>query len=130
MLSPGRPDQSFPRSHRLGGDRDFRRVFDSRHRRESGPLLVYGCPNGREHSRLGLSVGKKVGGAVRRTFVKRRLREAFRTRSLAESSPFDVVVVVRPHRKLEAEGYRRHLESAMRKVISEWNHEQDRSPGS
>ena len=119
--------QSFPRAHRLGGDLAFKHVFDSRHRRESGPLLVYGCPNGLSHSRLGLSVGRRVGGAVRRTLVKRRIREAFRTRPGREIPGFDLVVVVRPHGPLRFDDYRRHLENAMGRVVNEWHHARDRS---
>ncbi len=130
MGAPAPQDQSFPRAHRLGGELAFKRVFDSRHRRESGPLLVYGCPNDLPHSRLGLSVGRKVGGAVRRTLVKRRIREAFRRRPEREIAGFDLVVVVRPHGRLGFDDYRRHLENAMGRVVREWQHARDQSRGS
>ena len=120
MPLPGASNHRFPRSHRLGRNRDFQAVFDLRHRRESGPLLVYGRPNELEHPRLGLSVSRKVGGAVRRVAVKRQLREAFRSLLPEHRNEFDFIIVVRPHRLMKFAEYQRHLETAMRKVVQEW----------
>ena len=41
-------------------------------------VLIFAAPSDLSHPRLGLSVGRKVGGAVRRNRWKRLLREAFR----------------------------------------------------
>ena len=114
-----RPER-FTRAFRLRHDREFKHVYEQAHRRESGPLLVYGAPNESGHPRLGLSVSRKVGGAVARNKVKRRLREAFRRIKVELSAAFDFVIVVRPHKALTQETYRQHLESAMRKVIDGW----------
>ena len=133
MPPEGVPSEKFPRSHRLRKDLEFQAVYGSRHRRQSGPLLVYGRPNDLAHQRLGLSVGRKVGGAVKRVRIKRQLREAFRLMLPRFQAGFDFIVVVRPHRVATAEDYRRHLEIAMRKVVAEWtpkeDTEQDQSPG-
>lgn len=120
MPFQGGSAERFPRSYRLRNDRDFQAVYAYRHRRESGPLLVYARPNELEHQRLGLSVSRKVGGAVRRVKVKRHLREAFRLMLPSFQAAFDFIVVVRPHRTAKAADYRRHLENAMRKVVQEW----------
>lgn len=47
-------------------------------------------------SRLGLVVSRKVGNAVERNRVKRRLREVFRASKARLPSPLDVVVVCHP----------------------------------
>ena len=47
-------------------------------------------------SRLGLSVSRKVGGAVRRNRVKRLLREAFRLNQHRMSTGYDLVAYPRP----------------------------------
>ena len=66
-------DHSFGREWRVRGRRHFAEIHAAKVRRESGPLLVYALPNEVGHLRIGLSVGRRVGNAVRRNLVKRRL---------------------------------------------------------
>ena len=70
--------QEFPAYYRLRLQADFDRVYGRRQSASDGVLLVFGCENGLPHPRLGLSVSRKVGGAVVRNRWKRLLREAFR----------------------------------------------------
>ncbi len=51
--------------------------------------------NGLAWSRLGLRVGKRVGNAVRRNYVRRRIREAFRTAKDDIPGGFDIICVAR-----------------------------------
>ncbi|MEO0513243.1 MAG: ribonuclease P protein component [Planctomycetota bacterium] len=90
---------TFPRLARLRHAREFRRVRDARLRKGRGPLLVSGVPNGLGRCRLGLSIGRRFGGAVDRNGCKRLVREAFRlARSELDalSPSLDLVVAVRP----------------------------------
>lgn len=57
---------------------------------------MHAFPNDLGTSRLGLSVSKKVGNAVRRTAVRRRLREAFYASLPGISGDLDLVVSARP----------------------------------
>ena len=87
----------FPKILHLRRDADFQRVYAARVYAADDVLVVNGCANGLAHSRLGLSVSRKVGNAVARNAWKRRIREAFRlTRA---ELPAGVDFVVRPQRE-------------------------------
>lgn len=85
----------------LKKNRDFRRLY-AKGRCKVGPLLaVYARKNGAGENRLGITVGTKVGCAVERNRVKRRIREAYR---LSEKNGnigigYDIVVVARARAK-------------------------------
>ena len=65
---------------------------------------MYVFPRGDDAApRLGLSVSRKVGGAVDRNLVKRLLREAFAQESALVPAGTDVVVVARHDAKVLAE---------------------------
>ncbi|HAW96333.1 MAG: ribonuclease P protein component [Phycisphaerae bacterium] len=120
MSSTQRHHERFSRRFRLRHKREFQAVYGARHRRESGPLLVYALQNDLGHPRLGLSVSRKTGGAVRRVRMKRRLRESFRRLKNEFAEGFDYIVVVRPHDDSGDQGYERHMRSAMKRLIEDW----------
>lgn len=82
-------------SERLKRSADFRRVYDRRCSASDGVLIIYGSINDLPHSRVGLSVGRKVGGAVRRNRWKRLIREAYRLAHQLIPSGVDWIVIPR-----------------------------------
>jgi len=60
----------------------------------NGLLVLRASPNGLAWSRYGFSVGKRLGGAVARNRVKRRLREILRSTQLKPG--WDIIFIARP----------------------------------
>jgi ribonuclease P protein component len=86
-----------PKRGRLSRSADFDRVFRQGNSHGGREFVLYLFPRGEEASspRLGLSVSRKVGGAVQRNQVKRLLREAFALEGERLPADSDVVVVAR-----------------------------------
>lgn len=84
---------------RLSRSGDFDRVYRDGRSHANRFFVFYAFPRGSASEagiRLGISVGRKVGGATVRNRVKRALREAFS--GLEDSLPadHDFVIVARP----------------------------------
>lgn len=88
-------DNKLPRARRLSGRKAFGRVFGGRNSASDRNVVVYARRNGLPYSRLGLTVGRKHGGAVRRNRIKRLLRDAFRLEYAAMPMGYDLVCVPR-----------------------------------
>lgn len=81
---------------RLSRAAEFDRVYKNGRSQANRHLVLYAFANHSAAPRLGLSVPKKVGGAVERNRVKRLLREAFEHSGGSAAEGYDVVVVARP----------------------------------
>jgi len=76
-------------------NKDFKRLY---YRGKCIPchnVVVYAQKNKLEQTRVGLTCGKSVGGAVLRNRAKRLMREAFRTISPRLNGNYDIVIVAR-----------------------------------
>jgi ribonuclease P protein component len=94
------PAGSFPRRLRLIATRDFHRVMRQGVRVVDRRLVIWALPNALGLTRLGLTVGRRHGGAVQRNRVKRVLREAFRLARERLPAGFDLVVSPHPGPRL------------------------------
>ena len=107
----GRPSGGrSPKRRRLSRSAEFERVYRQGRSKSNRFLVLYAFPRDDERSdaaadgpRLGLSVSRRVGGAVDRTRVKRVLREAFWTEAERLPAGSDYVVVARPDARELAE---------------------------
>jgi ribonuclease P protein component len=99
--------------------RDFVRVQSTGRRARSNGISVAVLATGRaEPSRLGVAVGRRVGGAVDRNRVKRRLRAAWRESGI----PDGYEVVVRPSKEVldaEFQNLVNHLKLAVTRASTE-----------
>ena len=100
---PREDDQSAPDAARSPSTSDAPQLGDAAAAEAEGP-------------RLGLSVSRRVGGAVDRTRVKRVLREAFWAEAERLPATADYVVVARPDARELAE---RDGTAGMREALSE-----------
>jgi ribonuclease P protein component len=96
-----------PKRRRLSRSAEFERVYRQGRSKANRYLVLYAFPREEDPSaagpRLGLSVSRRVGGAVDRTRVKRLLREAFWAESERLPDGSDYVVVARPDSRELAE---------------------------
>lgn len=105
-----RTDESLRPRQRLSRNRDFARVFRKGMRVERGPFVLYGVRNGLPFARLGVRVSKRSGPAVRRTYLRRCVREVFRRWLKTCVAGLDLVVIVR--RRADFAEAKTHLERA------------------
>jgi ribonuclease P protein component len=84
----------FQTHQHIKSTKHFDRVFREGSRARSNLMVVAVAANGLEHSRLGLSVGKRIWkSAVKRNRVRRIFREAFRLEQHALPPGLDMVLV-------------------------------------
>jgi ribonuclease P protein component len=98
---------TFRKRHRISHALDYQSAYKEGVRKGRGPFVLFVRPNDLGHSRLGLSLPRRVGGAVKRNLIKRRLREVFRLHQHDVPGGYDLVVAVRPHEILSYEEYRK-----------------------
>jgi ribonuclease P protein component len=110
-----------PRRRRLSRSAEFERVYRQGRSKGNRFLVLYAFAHteGDERPdgpRLGLSVSRRVGGAVDRNRVKRVLREAFWEEATRLPTGADYVVVARPDARDLAE---REGKSGVRAALAE-----------
>ena len=114
------PRAGLPARARLRTPRDFQRVYQ-RGLRTAGALVTVVAlrRHGGGGARLGVSVSKEHGAAVRRNKLKRLLREAFRLERKHLPADFDLVLIPRPREgKLQLEVLRAELLALVARIAA------------
>jgi ribonuclease P protein component len=117
-----RSRHGFARAMRLSRERDVQRVLRQGSRARAAHLVVAVVPNGLGHTRLGISIGKRIErSAVKRNRLRRIVREAFRLSYAELPSGLDVLVLgAEPRVKLELAATRAELVMLVRKAERRW----------
>jgi ribonuclease P protein component len=86
----------FPKQFRLLRRVNFQRVYEQGQRRSASLCTIFYRPNGLAQTRLGITVPRRLGTAVLRNRIKRRVREVFRLHRRELPGGWDVVMNPRP----------------------------------
>jgi ribonuclease P protein component len=113
----------FPKRMRLLKPNDFERVFAARRSAGDGFMVLYGAPSNFTHSRLGLTVSRKVGSAVVRNRWKRALREAFRLVQ-HELPPLDIICIPRAGAEPDVRRLCKSFPSLSARVARQFEHQE------
>jgi ribonuclease P protein component len=109
MSPTGGKNHAFRPHEHLRRPTDFRRMYEGRRSASDGWLIVYACEKGLPHSRLGLSVSRKIGTATFRNRLRRLYREAFRLTRHAMPTGLDLVLIPRSPAEPSLEELKRAL---------------------
>lgn len=100
---------TFPAEKRIKKSSDFEQIYALKQRAGDDHLLIFGAVNTLGHTRIGLSVSKKHGNAVRRNRLKRLLREAFRLSQHDLPAGLDLILIPRQNSGATLEDYQKSL---------------------
>ena len=84
--------EAFPHIVRIVRSSDYRALYKTGRKIHSERLVLFCRANSIGHPRLGVTVSRKIGGAVVRNRIKRLLREIFRRSFNQIPNQFDIVV--------------------------------------
>ncbi len=112
------------KDERLRKRREFLGVYERGEKIRSAYFVLYMLENGLPYHRLGITVSRKIGKAVVRNRIKRRLREIFRANKQALSTHCDLVVNAK---RAAARTHNQQIQEDILKAMQRWKRKP--SPG-
>ena len=79
----------------LNKNHEFKRLYNKGKSAASQCVVVYCRRTGRNANRVGFTVSTKIGGAVQRNRIRRRLKEIYRLNEEKLKTGYDIVIVAR-----------------------------------
>jgi ribonuclease P protein component len=114
-LATSTPDHSFPRAFHLLRPSDFRRVYDNGTRFPGFLFTSFLLSKDEARgARIGFTLPRALGKAVRRNRMRRRLREAIRLEFHRVSPRWDIVI--NPRRALQDASWEQ-IQKEVRKLV-------------
>ncbi|MBS4750245.1 ribonuclease P protein component [Granulicatella sp. zg-ZJ] len=84
------------KTYRVKTNKDFKMIFDNRKSKANKQFVVYVLKKEeQEHIRVGLSVSKKLGNAVIRNRIKRKIRRAIFEINDILYKNYDIIIIAR-----------------------------------
>jgi ribonuclease P protein component len=121
------PSFRFRKHEHLRRPADFRRVYERRRSASDHLLIVYACANDLPYLRLGMSVSRKMGGAVQRNRLRRLYREAFRLTRQEMPVGFDLILIPRRPEPPTLDQLKQSLPRLVRQLARKLEREADKS---
>ncbi|WFA08316.1 ribonuclease P protein component [Tissierella sp. Yu-01] len=100
--------------YRLRKNLEFRKVYNNGKNFWNRNLVLYIRKNDLEETRLGLTITKKVGNAVVRNKIRRRLKEIYRLNLYRVKDGYDLIII--PKKNVVDISYK-ELESALIHIL-------------
>jgi ribonuclease P protein component len=127
MIGQTMPSFRFRKHEHLRRAADFRRVYERRRSVSDHSLIVYACANNLPYLRLGLSVSRKMGGAVQRNRLRRLYREAFRLTRHEMPVGLDLILIPRRAEPPSLAELKKSLPRLVRQAARRLEREADKS---
>lgn len=85
------------KSYRVKKENEFQRVFETHDSVANRKFIIYQLAKpGQKHFRVGISVGKKIGNAAHRNWLKRRIRQTLLEVKPQIKDELDFIIIARP----------------------------------
>lgn len=81
--------------YRIKKNQEFSQIIGKKQSFSDACFVVYFQKKKQDNSRVGISVSKKLGNAVKRNLIKRQVREMIKALIAFDDYAFDMIIIVR-----------------------------------